>query len=488
MAFMNGPIRGKDVFFPIDYILGGVDNRGKGWQVLMECLSIGRSISLPALSTAAGKLCYRMTGAYACLRRQFKMSVGDLEGVEEALARIAGYTYLLESARITTTSAVDAGIRPAVVSAIVKYHMTEINRRVINDAMDVHAGRGIQLGPRNYLGLGYQGVPIAITVEGANILTRNLIIFGQGAMRCHPFIRQEIEAAGETNLHQALVKFDHLLLQHLGYAVNNFVSVLLYGLTGGRFLRSPRAGFTAKYFRQLTRMSAALATSAEVAMLTLGSDLKRRERLSARLGDVLSYLYLGTATLKYYQDNGASAEDQASVAWCLQTCLYQIQLAFDGFFANLPSRVAGRLLRWAIFPFGRSYQPVSDKLSHQIAQQMQQPSAFRDRLSAYCYLGDSVDDQTGRMENAFDQYFEVKPLLDKLRLAVKSGQVPAGPLMDQIQAARERQVITETEADALLAFETARLDAIQVDDFPFDYFSGCVEEDTAPLQNLRKTV
>lgn len=460
LAFMNGPIRGKDVFIPLDWVIGGPAKVGQGWRMLMECLAAGRSISLPALSTAIAQLSYRMTGAYSLIRKQFKLPVGYFEGVEEALASIAGLTYLIEAARRVTVAAVDSHLKPAVASAIVKCHLTEMGRQVLNNAMDVHGGRGIQLGPRNYLGLYHFGVPISITVEGANILTRNLIIFGQGVFRCHPYVQAEMAAIANSDLKA----FDKLLLSHIGYAVSNLVAVKAMNLGAAPlFVRGKSP--VVHYYRQLTRMSAALALTSDVAMLMLGGALKRKERLSARLGDVLSYLYLATSALKYYNDNQKSADDLLHVHWTVQYCLYNIQKAFNEFFENFPVRWVGCLLRVLIFPWGRPYQLPSDKLSHQLARKMLESSAFRDRLTSGCYIGKTVDDATGRIEDAFKKIIAVAPLEKKLQDAVRNKVVTGGSFEAQLQNAIVAGVLTQKEVQQIQAAEAARLDVIQVDAF-----------------------
>lgn len=471
MAFMNGPTRGKDVFIPLDWLIGGPKMAGQGWRMLMECLSIGRAISLPALSTAAGKFLYRTTGAYARLRKQFKTSIGQFEGVEEALARLGGNTYLLEAARVMTANAVDQRVRPSVASAIAKYHMTEVLRQVTNDALDIHAGRGIQLGPRNYLGHSYLGVPVAITVEGANILTRNLIIFGQGAVRCHPYIRKEMEAAALADEQQALTQFDKLLVAHIGYAVSNAVRSLVNGITGAYLIKVPVSGPTASYYQQLTRMSTSFAFVADIAMLSMGGDLKRKERLSARLGDVLSGLYLASAVLKYYQSYQQPTADLPYVHWVVQMQLYQIQVAFDEFFANFPNKVLGYLLRFMVFPLGKRFQRPKDRLGHLIAQSMMQASDLRDRITQDCYLGHSKDDPIGRMEYVFGLSFVAEPIEKKLNTAIRSGLAKRlASLAAQLDDAIDKGILSQSEADLLREFEIARLDAMQVDEFEFNHF------------------
>lgn len=474
IAFQNGPTRGTDVFIPIDYIIGGPEMAGKGWRMLMESLSAGRGISLPSLSTASGKLAYRMTGAYALVRRQFKMAIGQFEGVQAAMARIAGSTYLLEAARLATVRGVDLGIKPSVVTAIAKYHMTEWARKVILDAMDIHGGKGIALGPKNYLGRAYQALPISITVEGANILTRSMIIFGQGAIRCHPFILREMQAVNLPDSKEALSAFDKAFFSHVGYTGSNFIRTLWTGLTAGKLLISSVSDKpTRSYYNQLTRMSMALAFSADIAMSLLGGALKKKELISARLGDVLSYLYLASAVLKYYEDNHRPASDIPSVEWCLTTCLIQIQTAFVELCRNFPVKWVGVLLRAIIFPFGLSYHAPSDKLGRVLALDMMQDNAFRERLTQYCYIGKNKEDGTGIVEYAFKRTLATEVQEKKVEHAIQTKQIRRRRTFSEtIQAALSANVITKFEASELLEAEQARFDAIAVDDFPQDYLRG----------------
>ncbi len=472
MAFMNGPTQGHDVFVPLDAIIGGPAMAGHGWRMLVECLSIGRGISLPALSAANGQLTYRMTGVYARLRKQFKVSIGQLDGVASAMSRIAGYSYALNACRILTANAVDQGIKPSVASAIAKYHMTETLRKGLNDAMDIHAGRGIQLGPRNYLGHAYTAAPVAITVEGANILTRNLMIFGQGAMRCHPYIRYEMEAAANPDLQAGFKAFDQLLMRHIGYAVSNCFRALWMGLSKGRGVEpAPVNGPSAPYYKKLNRMSTALALVSDVALLVLGGNLKRKECLSARLGDVLSQLYLASATLKYYQDLHAQPDDLPYVEWILQTSLYECQNAFEAFFDNFPNTCLARTLRFIIFPYGRSYRPPSDHLNNRLAQHMMESSKLRDRLTHLCYIGKHSTDPLWRMEHAFDLALAAMPLQQKCQTAIKTQLLTKTTVMsDLYHQAQQQGLLTAADVTLLLQAETARLDAMRVDDFAPDAF------------------
>lgn len=466
MAFMNGTTYGKDVFIPLDWIIGGPDYAGRGWRMLVECLSAGRGISLPALATATGHLAARMTGAYAYVRQQFGLSIGKFEGVQESLARIGGYTYTLEAMRLMTAGAIDMKLSPGVVTAIAKYHMTEMSRTLMNDAFDIHAGRAIQVGPKNYLAHGYMGIPVSITVEGANILTRNLMIFGQGATRCHPYVLAELEAAANPDAEEGLRQFDNLLLKHIGFAVGNTFSVLFQGLTGAAFNQTPVSGETAAYYRQLSRMSRALALSADISMLMLGGELKRREMISARLGDVLSHLYIASAVLKFYENNGRQQADLPFVHYSVQRSLYEIGKAFDGFFANFPNRVVAALVRAVIFPFGIRYKMPSDNVAIQICEALSKPGVIRDRLTHLCYIGEGEDDPTGLMEMAFVEMYNAQPVMKKIHQAQRDGKLPRKqPLADTIAKAQEIAVITAEEAQQLTRMNHLRFSAISVDSF-----------------------
>lgn len=465
-AFMNGTTYGKDVFVPIEWIIGGPDYAGKGWQMLMECLSAGRGISLPALAAATGHLTERMTGAYAYVRRQFGLSIGKFEGVQEAMGKIGGTNYILESMRRLTVTALMAGKSPAVITAMTKYHMTEMGRQVMDAAMDIHAGKGIQLGPKNYLGHGFMATPVSITVEGANILTRSLMIFGQGATRCHPYVLAEMEAASNPNQDQGLLDFDALLFRHIRFGLANAGGALLMGLTGARWVKQPLSGWTGRYYQQLTRMSRGLALTADVAMLSLGGDLKRKEMLSARLGDVLSHLYMASAVLKRYEDEGRQAGDHDYVEWAITHHLYEIGRAFQEFFANFPNRWLAWTLRLLIFPVGNHFKPPADRLYQAIAESMMEPSVTRERHTFLCYWKDDPNDVTGHMELAFRAMKEHSALYKKLGKAEKRGDIPPdlnGELL--IQAALKAEIIDAAEAEQLTQCEQLRMTAVAVDQF-----------------------
>jgi acyl-CoA dehydrogenase len=466
MAFMNGTTRGKDVFIPLDWIIGGPDYAGRGWRMLVECLSAGRGISLPALATANAQLSARTTGAYSVARKQFGLSIGKFEGVQEAMGRIGGLTYTLEAMRTMTAGAIDLGESPSVVTAIAKYHMTEMSREVINDAMDVHAGKGVQLGPKNYLGHQYFGTPVAITVEGANILTRNLMIFGQGATRCHPYVFAEMEAAANDDAEQGLKDFDGLLIKHVGFATGNFFASLWQGLTGGRLNGAPVSGETAVYYKQLSRMSRGLALCADFSMLILGGDLKRKEMISARLGDVLSQLYIASAVLKRYESDGRQVADLPFVHYSLQRCLHKIGHAFDGFFQNFPNRLVANVIKRVVFPWGISYQMPEDDITQKVSDSLMQPGVMRDRLTHLCYIGDKEDDPVGIVERAFIAMHDVVPIEKKLLKAQKAGQLARKlPFDKMVAAALEQDIISQHEAEQLKRTDALRRNALSVDDF-----------------------
>jgi acyl-CoA dehydrogenase len=468
LTFMNGPTRGKDVFIPLDWIIGGPSMAGQGWKMLMECLSIGRSISLPALATACGKMTYRYTGAYARIRKQFNVPIAAFEGVEEALGYIAGYTYLLEATRIMTAGAVDQKIKPAIASAIAKYHMTEMSRKVIANAMDVHAGHMIQIGPRNFLAYPHISIPISITVEGANILTRNLIIFGQGAIRCHPYLLKEI--AYITTENTDIAKLDHVLLSHVGYFASNLLRSFAYGLTGGLFISSNiKNKSIRKYHKQISRMSTALALLADFSLMILGGSLKRRERLSARLGDIMSQLYMSSAVLKYYYDHQQPETDVEYVCWCLQYCLYKMQIAIDEVLNNFPNRFLARIIHFVIFPFGRAYKAPKDYLHKQLVSKMLVSSDIRERLTQHCYLSTDENDLTWRMDKALLAIDNIDPIWKKLQKSYREGKMPSWyDFSESLNYAVENGILSTNEAAQLQDYERLRREIIKVDEFSFD--------------------
>lgn len=467
IPFQNGPNSGRDVFIPLEQLVGGAAQIGNGWKMLMECLAEGRGISLPSLSVGAGKIASRHTGAYAAVRTQFNMPIGRFEGVEKSLAQIAGLTYQMDAARVLTLGALDIGQKPSVLSAIVKYHLTEKYRTTINHAMDIQGGSGICLGPSNLIARAYQSIPIAITVEGANILTRSMIIFGQGAIRAHPWILKEFQAAQNPDKRTALVEFDHALLGHSGFVMGNIARSLFLGLTRGHFSHSPRRGPLKRYFQQLNWMSAIFALNADVAMMTLGGSLKRKERLSARLGDILSELYLTSAVLKQHIDNGQPAEDLPLVQWNCEQSFYQMQESLRLLFRNLPWRPLGHLLRWLSFPSGLPYTSPSDYRDHQLASILLKPSATRDRVTQGIFAPNKPHFREALLEQAFQQAATVAPLEKTLRDARRAGLLAQTETPEQqIQSGLQQGIIDQAQAESLRSMQALRAQVIGVDHFP----------------------
>lgn len=468
IPFQNGPNRGRDVFIPMSQMIGGEAYIGQGWRMLVECLAEGRAISLPALSVGAGKTASRFTGAYAAVRRQFNLAIGRFEGVEEPLARIAALTYQMDAARTLTLGALDIGEKPSVISAIVKYHLTEKYRRCINDAMDIQGGSGICLGPSNLIGRAYQAIPIAITVEGANILTRSMITFGQGAVRCHPWVLKEFQAVQQQDRAKGLSDFDHAIFGHVGFVLGNLARSLFLGITRGRLSRAPVDGPTRRYFQQLNWMSAAFALSADAAMMTLGGALKRKERLSARLGDILSELYLTSSVLKRFEDQGRPEEDLPMVEWACDNSLYRMQESFRLLFRNLPWRPLSWLLRLLVFPTGARYTESGDRVDHQVASLLLKPGAARDRLTAGVFTTRDTAFRQGEIELAFEQAARVAPTERTLRDARRAGLLTRKSYRGQIDEAVEQCIISAEEAAQLEYMAKLRRQVIMVDSFP-DY-------------------
>jgi len=470
-VFQNGPNSGKDVFMPLDWIIGGPDYAGKGWMMLMGCLAAGRAISLPTSSTGGVKALTRFVGAYARVRSQFKTPIGKLEGVEEALGRIAANCYVMDATRVMTAGSVDLGEKPAVLSAIAKYHMTERARASVNDAMDILGGKGICLGPNNWVGRGYQMTPIAITVEGANILTRTLIIFGQGAIRCHPYVLREMRAAKELQGAQASREFDDAFTSHIGHVISNGVRTFVHGITSSRLAHVPRnaAPETLHYYRFTSRLSAAFAFLADMSMMAMGGALKRKEKISGRLGDVLSMLYLISATLKRYEDQGRIKEDLPLIRWAVRDMTYHAQHAIDQILSNFPIKWMATLLRWTIFPLGMSFRPPLDARNHDCAKIVLEPGAARDRLTAGMYVPKGEADATGILEAAFLATVACEPIDEKLRKAVKKGKLLPRPGVDLGSLARENNLITAEELAQWQRKEALRKGVIKVDDFPQDF-------------------
>ena len=439
---------------------------GQGWRMLVEQLSVGRCISLPSNSAGGAKGGVYATGAYARIRRQFNMPVGNFEGVESVIARMAGLTYIIDAGRSVTTAALDAGEKPAVPSGIMKYHATELSRVIANDAMDVQGGKGICLGPKNYLGRGYQLVPVGITVEGANILTRSLIIFGQGAVRCHPFVLREMTAARDPDRARGLRDFDAALFGHIGFTASNAVRSLVMAATLSRFAKAPVSGPTARFYQHVGRFSASFAFATDVAMLSLGGYLKKKESLSARLGDVLSAMYLASTVLKHFENQGRPEADLPLVEYACRTLLYRAQEQLNQFLRNFPVRWLAGLMRLCIFPRGLTYFAPSDRLDSRIAALVMQPSEARERLCQYVYRTVEPSNHLGMLQEALVLAGAAEQIEKRIRVeGVKTGKVTALELPGQIQQALAAGIISETEAAQLREYDRKVMDIVNVDDF-----------------------
>jgi acyl-CoA dehydrogenase len=474
-VFQNGPNWGNDVFIPMDWVIGGQPMLGRGWRMLMECLAAGRGISLPASNTGAAKLVVRATGAYARVRTQFKTPIARFEGIEEPLARMGGNLYMMDATRVLTATAIDAGEKPAVISGIAKLHITERQRSVINDAMDIAGGKGICMGPSNFLGAAYMQMPVSITVEGANILTRSLIVFGQGAIRCHPYVLKELVAARDDDRGRASVAFDAALFGHIRFVLANMTRTLVMGLTGSHFVGVPRdvAPETRRYYQQLTRFSAALAFLADVSMGVLGGALKRKEKLSARLGDILSLLYLCSATLWRYEREGRQQADAPLVHWAIWDAMFRAQSAFEGVISNFPNRAIASAMRRLVFPLGRPYVVPSDRLGHEVARLLVEPSSTRDRLTSGVARAKSDDDPIGVLERALVAVIEAEPIEAKIRAAMKEKRFdarlePGDDARALAERARAAGVISADEASKLALARELIARVIRVDDFAQD--------------------
>jgi acyl-CoA dehydrogenase len=466
VPFQNGPIHGHDVFVPMDAIIGGFAMAGQGWRMLVEQLSVGRCISLPSNTAGAAKAAVYASGAYTRVRRQFNMPVGRFEGIEQVLGRMAARTYIIDAARSVTAGAIDGGEKPSVPSAMLKYHATEFGRMIANDAMDVHGGKGICLGPRNYLGRGYQLVPVGITVEGANILTRNLIIFGQGAVRCHPWVLKEMNAARNPNREEGVREFDRALMGHIGYAISNAVRSMFLGLTFARFTKVPRDGPIARYFQHINRYSASFAFAVDVAMLALGGYLKKKENLSARLGDVLSFMYLASMVLKHHDNQGRQEADLPLVEWACRSLLYQAQEQLHQFLRNFPNRPLAALMRLVIFPRGLTYFPPSDAQGGEIARLMTSPGPVRERLSAYIYKTLEPGNALGLLQEVLLLAETAEALEKRVRVdGVKQGRITALDLPGQIAQAAQFGILNDAEAGLLRDYDAKVQNLIRVDDF-----------------------
>ncbi|MGL6222010.1 MAG: acyl-CoA dehydrogenase [Steroidobacteraceae bacterium] len=476
VPFQNGPLAGKDVFVPLDAIIGGPQMAGQGWRMLVEQLSVGRCISLPSSAAGGAKAGIFASAAYARIRKQFSQSVGKFEGVEAALTRMAGAAYIVDAARSVTTGAIDGGEKPSVPAAMLKYHCTEFARQVANDAMDVQGGKGICLGPRNYLGRGYQVVPVAITVEGANILTRSLMILGQGAIRCHPYVLREMNAAKLKDKRQSLLEFDAALFGHIGYTLSNAARSFVMALTMARFSSAPDDGPTRRYYQHINKFSAQFAFATDMAMLTLGGYLKQKEHLSARLGDVLSSLYMASMVLKHYENQGRHAADLPLVEWSCRTLLYEAQEQLHGFLRNFPNRWVAAAMRVVIFPRGRTYFAASDRLGRQIVEPLMMPSATRDRLAAGIYRTVEPGNPIGLLQEALELSLVAEPLEKRIRVeGVKTGRITALELPGQIEQALAAGLINAGEAATLRDYDRKVMHIIDVDDFSSEELMAAVQ-------------
>mgnify|MGYP003583805290 FL=1 len=467
--FMNGTVDGKDVFIPLDWIIGGVENAGKGWRMLMECLAVGRGISLPALSTAAGEMSYLTVGAFAKVRQQFKISVGKFEGVQEATSDIAADTYMLEAFRYLVTCGLNQGGKPAVMTAMAKYYATETMRKVVNHGMDVVGGRAIQMGPRNFLALNYQAIPVSITVEGANILSRSLMIFGQGSMRCHPYLFEELQLLQAEDKDIALNTFNEMLYKHLGYTFNRTARSFAYGYIGGPSDASEKSDdFSRPYYKTINRLSANFALTADMCLGLLAGDIKRKEMLSGRLADIHSHLFIATAILKFYEYGQRTEAEQIHAQLALEKALFNAQEAFFGLFDNFPIKLASGLIKLICFPLGRPLKKPSDKLKLQAGELIMQENAFRDQLKQHVYYSTDADDVTGRMESTFLMLLEVEELWNKFKKAESKGQFEGLTFEAHIESALKSGFISQAEAEQLTTYNAKRFDSMLTDIFDFE--------------------
>ena len=461
VPFLNGPTFGTDVFAPIDVIIGGPKNAGLGWRMLMETLAAGRGIALPSLSVGCAQLAARAASAHATVREQFGLPIGRFEGIEEPLARIGAAVYWMDATRRLTVGAVDSGARPAVLSAIVKAYLTEGMRATVNDAMDVQAGGGISRGPRNILASAYQAVPVGITVEGANILTRTLIIYGQGAIRCHPWVQKEMAALAAKDL----AAFDRAFWGHIGMVVANGVRSFFHAVTGARFASAPVGRSAGRAIQRLSRASASFALVSDAAMGTLGGGLKRKEKISGRLADALAWMYIASATVKRFVDEGQLDSERPYFDYSIELALHHFQQALVGVIDNLPHRPTAWALAFAVFPFGARWKAPSDRLGSRVAKSLLENRAMRAKLTGDIHIPPKDRQGLGRLEDAYEKSMNARDVERKLREAMKAGAVPAGKNGDALTAAVSKGVLTADEAAMVKAAVAARLDVIQVDAF-----------------------
>ncbi len=464
-AFINGPIFGKDVFIPLDYIIGGADMAGKGWTMLVNCLSVGRCVTLPSISNGYAKQMLLGTSAYASLRQQFGLPISLFEGVQKPLARIAGFSYIINAAVTHTVQSLSYGEKPSVPSAILKYHLTEMARQCSIDAMDIQGGKAVMTGPKNYVADAYCSVPILITVEGANIMTRNLMIFGQGATRSHPYVLKEMELAGQPVNDETVDEFDKTFFGHVGFSISNAARSFILGVTGGKLGSVEGSAKLEQHYRDLNRLSTAFALIADVSMLTLQSKLKFKEMLSARLGDLLSTLYLASMVLKHYENEGCPEEEYPLVEWSLKYLTNQYQVAMQEILQNYPNRFLAMKLRWLIFPLGARFNAPADSLDTTVSKLFTKNSKVRERHLESVFVKDMPTNPLGQVDAVFKKQAELKPLFDKIKAAVKSGTIKKALGAEQINVALQAEVLSKDEANTLFAYDKALMEVIHVDHF-----------------------
>ena len=462
--FLNGPIIGKDVFIPLDFIIGGIEQAGGGWKMLTDCLSAGRAISLPSGAMSGGKSAVALTGPYARVREQFGMPIAEFEGILEPLGRIAGRTYIINSSLTTTAMAIGEGEKPSVISAIMKYHTTELARLIGIDAMDIHGGKAVMLGPKNYLSTAHESTPIGITVEGANIMTRSLIIFGQGAFRCHPFVLKEIEAVNIEDEREAIEQFDIHFFKHIGYTITNAASAFVRGITD-KFTDSPVLDETAIYYRAINRFSASFALLTDVSMLVIGGSLKRKETISARLGDVLSALYLASTSLKYYEDTGVKESELPLIHWTQKTLINEAEEKIHQTLSNFPNRLVSMLVRFIIFPLGRNFAGPSIEETLKIGRLISRKTQTRENLIQGIYLQDEKTNIYAQMNKALELYEQCKESKSIVIKAKRKGLINGSNFNEVIQAAKKESIISKEDADKLIEYSLLADEIINVDDF-----------------------
>lgn len=475
VPFMNGPIKGENVFIPVDWIIGGAEMAGKGWRMLIECLAAGRGVSLPALATASGEMCYLTVGAFARVRRQFNIEVGKFEGVQEATADIAAGAYALEAMRQLVTRGLDEGA-PSVLTAMAKYHATERMRLLVNHGMDVVSGRAIQLGPRNFMASAYHALPVAITVEGANILTRSLMIFGQGALRCHPYLFDEMLSLQRDDEQAGVDEFEPLFLKHLGHVGNNFSRLLLYGVTASRFSETPgqASRFSKRWYQRINQLSAALAMCADVALAVLGGDLKRRELLSARLGDVHSELFIACSILKYHDSTAPSGAATRHAEYALRQSLSAAQQSLTAFCRNFPLRSLARVLHFICLPPGSTVQSPDDEQIRDLGDLILEPNPVREALANMVYVSSDPEDAVGRLETTYQMLLDVDDAWQAFSRARSKGELASLELGGALEEAAEKGIISAEDVAVLAAYDARRYDCLLTDHF--DELPGSLAE------------